>query len=112
MAAAQVAREMHLPDEWLNNAVQRFLGRRDRNPIPALDLPGLRVMVASPRYLLAMKILADRHQRDRDDIRFLIRHLGFRKAEEIVESFADVYPYEPIPADTMLRIEEILAELV
>lgn len=109
-AAAQVAREQRLPDEWLNNAVTRYIGRPDRRRRPILDLPGLRVMAGSPRYLLAMKILADRHDRDRDDLRFLIRPLGLKSMAAVVLAFKQVYPADSIAPDTRKRIAEILAE--
>ncbi len=109
-AAAQVARELSLPDGWLNNDVKKFFGRPDRRASQVLDLPGLRVLVAAPEYLLAMKILADRHDRDRDDVRFLIRRLNLATLEEVERIFAEVYPYDPIPEATRQHIEDILAE--
>ena len=63
-AAAQVAREQDLPDAWLNDGAKKFLGEPDRRPLPILDLPGVRLMAGSPEYLLAMKVLADRSDRD------------------------------------------------
>ena len=110
-AAAQVSREQGLPDGWLNDSAARFLGRPDRRSAPALDLPGLRVMAASPEYLLAMKILADRHDRDRDDIRLLVRRLGISTLAQVEAIYAEVYPFEGIAPDTRLRLEEILAEI-
>jgi hypothetical protein len=111
MAAAHVARELRLPDHWLNDSVKRFIGRPDRRPAPILDLPGLRVMTASPEYLLAMKILADRHERDREDIRFLVERLGLTSLEEVEKAFAEVYPYEPLDPATRLRLEDIVKDL-
>lgn len=107
-AAAQVARELVLPDEWLNDSVKRFIGRPDRHPVPSLDLPGLRVMLGSERYLLAMKILADRHERDRNDIQFLIRRLGINTMAELDRVFAEVYPYDTMSPETRLHLEELL----
>lgn len=109
-AAAQVAREQKLPDEWLNNAVTRYIGRPDQRPTPILDLPGVRVMAGSPRYLLAMKILADRHDRDRDDLRFLIRLVGLKTMPAVERAFRQVYPGDAIAPDTRKRLAEILAE--
>jgi hypothetical protein len=109
-AAAQVAREQGLPDEWLNDAVKKFLGRPDRHPQPILDLPGLRLMVGSPEYLLAMKILADRHDRDRQDLRFLIRLLELRSVKEAERAFYDVYPDDKMAGDTRARLAEIISQ--
>jgi hypothetical protein len=109
-AAAQVAREQGLPDEWLNDGSKRFIGRPDRRPLPILELPGLRLMAGSPRYLLAMKILADRHDRDRQDLRFLIRILKLRSAEEAERAFYEVYPAGKMAEDTRARLAEIFAQ--
>ncbi len=109
-AAAQVGREQGLPDEWLNDASKRFIGRPDRRPLPILDLPGLRLMAGSPEYLLAMKILADRHDRDRQDLRFLIRKLNLKSVKQAERAFSEVYPDDEISEDTRARLAEIIAD--
>jgi len=109
-AAAQVAREQTLPDEWLNDSARKFLGRPDRRPRPILDLPGVRIMAGSPQYLLAMKVLADRHDRDRADLRFLIRLLGLKTIKQAERLFSDVYPDEKIPEDTRARLVELISQ--
>jgi hypothetical protein len=109
-AAAQVARELNLPDEWLNSAVKKYIGRPDHKPLPILDLPGLRLMAGSAEYLLAMKILADRHDRDREDLRFLIGMLNLKSVKQAERAFHDVYPSHEIRPDTRARLAEIIAE--
>ncbi|MFN4033239.1 MAG: DUF6036 family nucleotidyltransferase [Fimbriimonadales bacterium] len=47
-AAQSIAEMLHLPDNWLNDAVKLYLRGEDPEPRPVLDLPGLRVQVASP----------------------------------------------------------------
>lgn len=107
-AAAQVAREQGLPDEWLSDAAKKFMGRPDRRPLPILDLPGVRLMAGSPEYLLAMKVLADRNDRDRNDLRFLIRRLGIKSVKEAVRIFHEVYPDDEIPDDTRARLADLI----
>jgi hypothetical protein len=109
-AAAQVAREQTLPDGWLSDAAKKFLGRPDRRPRPILDLPGVRIMAGSPEYLLAMKVLADRHDRDRGDLRFLIRMLGLKSVKQAERLFTEVYPDNEIPEDTRARLAELIAQ--
>ena len=109
-AAAQVAREQGLPDGWLNDASKKFLGRPDRRPLPILDLPGLRLMAGSPEYLLAMKVLADRHDRDRQDLRFLIRLLKLKSLKEAERTFYEVYPDDQIAEDTRTRLADLIAQ--
>jgi hypothetical protein len=83
-AAASVAEERGLPSGWLNDAVKGFLAGDDPAATPVLDLPGLRCMVASPRTLLALKVLAHRVGEDEDDLRLLAAELGLRRADEIL----------------------------
>lgn len=56
-AAATVAERRGLPPGWLNDAVEGFLQGEDPDAAPVLDLPGLRCPAASPRVLLALKVL-------------------------------------------------------
>ena len=58
-AARSVAAASGLPDEWLNDAVKGYLSHKE-DFSRYLDLPNLRVLTASPEYLLAMKCLAMR----------------------------------------------------
>jgi hypothetical protein len=51
---------------------------------PALDLPGLRCLAASPETLLALKVLAHRVGEDEDDLRLLATELGLEKADEVL----------------------------
>ena len=109
-AAAQVAREQDLPDAWLNDGAKKFLGEPDRRPLPILDLPGVRLMAGSPEHLLAMKVLADRSARDRNDLRFLIRLLGVKSMKEVERLFTEVYPSDEIAEDTRKRLADLLAQ--
>lgn len=92
-AAAAVAAERGLPAGWLNDAVKGFLAGDDPDAAPVLDLPGLRCLAASPRTLLALKVLAHRVGEDEDDVRLLAGHLGLAQAEQVLavaeETFGD-----------------------
>lgn len=89
--AAAVAEQRGLPPGWLNDAVKGFLERDDPDAAPILDLPGLRCFAASPRMLLALKVLAHRIGEDEDDLRLLARTLDLRSAEEVLAVAEDVY---------------------
>ena len=109
-AAARVAARTGLPPDWLNDAVKGFLS--DRGEFRAwLELSHLRVMVAQPEYLLAMKCLALRigaEFHDEDDIRYLLRFLNvatFEQAREIITRF---YPLERFPQKTFYALGELL----
>lgn len=92
-AAATVGEKRGLPDGWLNDAVKGFLTGDDPEATPVLDLPGLRCLSASPRILLALKVLAHRIGEDEGDVRLLAGALGLDRAEQILtvaeETFGD-----------------------
>ena len=72
-AAARIGARHGLDDGWLSDAVKGFLPGPDPNATVFFDRPGLVVRIASARYLLGMKLLASRVERDEDDIRVLLR---------------------------------------
>jgi hypothetical protein len=92
-AAAVVAEQRGLPGGWLNDAVKGFLAGDDPAATPVFDLPGLRCVAASPRTLLALKVLAHRVGEDEEDLRLLAAELGLERADEILavaeETFGD-----------------------
>ena len=109
-AAVRVAARAGMPPDWLNDSVKGYLS--DRGDYRAwLELSHLRVMVAQPEYLLAMKCLAFRigaEFHDEDDIRYLLRHLGvagFNRAKEIITRY---YPLERFPQKTLYALDELL----
>lgn len=83
-AARRVGARHGLPDSWLNDAVKGLLPGSDPDAREVLSLPGLRVSVPSPRYLLALKVYAARADRDEDDIRFLARQCDAHTAEQVL----------------------------
>ncbi|MCY4496289.1 MAG: hypothetical protein OXC14_03305, partial [Rhodospirillaceae bacterium] len=109
-AARAVGVASGLPDDWLNDAVNGYLSDRE-DFHRYIDLPNLRVLTASPEYLLAMKCLAMRLGEgfhDEDDVRLLLRYLkltDYRKALEIVTRY---YPRERLPQKTLYAMEEML----
>jgi len=107
-AAAVVAAERNLPAGWLNDAVKGFLAGEDPDAAPVLDLPGLRCLAASPRILLALKVLAHRVGEDEEDVRLLAAVLGLQSAEQVLtvaeETFGD-----RLDAAARFFVEEIFA---
>lgn len=113
LAAAEVAAACGAEADWLNDAVKGFLS--DRNEITLLlDLPGLKVFVASPEYLLAMKCMSMRlgkEETDLDDVKFLLNRLELRKAEDVLGLVSRYYPEERIQPKTRFAIEELCQKL-
>jgi hypothetical protein len=109
-AAARVAAKAHLPEDWLNDGVKGYLST-EGDFAPFLELDYLRVMVAQPQYLLAMKCLAMRigaEFHDEEDIRYLLRLLEVRSYDQALEIIGKYYPLERFPQKTLYALEELL----
>lgn len=79
-----------LPRGWLNNAAVGFLPHEEISEKVAIERKGVRVEVAAPGALLAMKLRACRPQKDFSDIAWLLRHCDVRSVEE-AEAWLDRY---------------------
>jgi hypothetical protein len=109
-AAARVAVQAGIPPDWLNDGVKGFLSERGEFS-PFLELGHLRVMVAQPGYLLAMKCLSLRigaEFHDEDDLRYLLRHLNVGSYEQAVALITRFYPLERFPQKTLYALGELL----
>lgn len=107
-AAERVADRLELPADWLNDGVKGFLPGADRDAMPLPEVDGIEVTTASPRYLLAMKLLAMRFGEDDEDIRILLRLTGIRTADEALALLARMYPHREPALKTRLFLGEIL----
>lgn len=107
-AAAAVAGREGLADDWLNDAVKGFLPGPDPDAQRFYATDSLIVDVASPRYLLAMKLFAARAEIDADDITLLYRQLGFSTVDEGLDLVEQAYPGRPIPAKVRFLLTEIV----
>lgn len=94
-AVTQGAQEIALgrgwPGSWLNEAVTMYVGPEPDTQFyrtfPEAGAPGLRVFVARPEYLLAMKLAALRTTgRDMQDVKLLCRATGVRSVEQMLRA--------------------------
>jgi hypothetical protein len=104
-AAAVVAAHHDLPADWLNDGVKGFLPGDDPQARQVYESGSLRVDVASPEYLLAMKLLAAREQ-DVDDIVMLYGLCGFTSAAQGLDLVESVYPGRAIAPKVQFLLEE------
>ncbi len=117
VAAANVAEELGLPVDWLNDAAKGFLSPDgDFVAIPSIDLPHLRVLAPTPEYMLAMKVLAARtgigdERGDARDIEFLIRMLGLNDGDAVMDIVRRYYDPSKILPRSIYLVDEILGEL-
>ena len=112
-AAYEVAAEAGIEMDWINDAVKGFLSEKN-DILPLRDYPGLKVFVAAPEYLLAMKCLSMRLGRDDTDladVRFLMDRLGLRDAVQVLDLVSRYYPEDRIQPKTRFAIEEICQHL-
>lgn len=111
-AAARVAVQAGIDDDWLNDGVKGFMSTQG-DFAPFLEMDHLSVMVAQPAYLLAMKCLAMRigaEFHDEDDIRYLLRHLDVRTYDAAISHICKYYPLERFPPKTLYALAELLPQ--
>lgn len=111
-AAARVAAAASISDRWLNDAVKGFLGTRGAFN-DYLEMSHLRVFVAQPTYLLAMKCAAMRigeEYHDVDDVRYLLRYLNISTVAEAMRVVTTYFDESQLQPKTRLALEELLAK--
>jgi hypothetical protein len=109
-AAARVGAAAGLDASWLNDAVKGYLSPHGDFE-SFLDLPHLKVFIAHPRYLLAMKCAALRlgeEFHDLDDVRYLLRYLNVSRVEEALAIVTQYYDASQLLPKTRLILEELL----
>jgi len=119
-AAQIVSEEFGWPETWINDSVKGFLSKRDTDPeakslfrsYPGETGPGVRVFLATPAYLFAMKCLAMRtagaeNATDIDDIRQLGAVLRIGNAADALKIVMRYYPEGRLSPKTRFGIDEI-----
>jgi hypothetical protein len=99
--ALQVAKELGLPEDWLNDHVKQFLAEKEakRRLAESAFGEGIRISVPTAAYLLAMKLRACRpplpgYAGDYADIRFLIRKIGIASVEAAEAIHDKFFPHD------------------
>jgi hypothetical protein len=109
-AAARVAVRAGLSADWLNDGVKGYLSAQG-DFARFLELDHLKIMMAQPEYLLAMKALAMRigaEFHDEEDVRYLLRHLDIRSYERALAVITKYFPLERFPQKTLYALAELL----
>lgn len=92
-AAAVIAQRRGYPTDWLNDNAKQFSAvGGDVAPRTILERGGVRISVAGPRYMLAMKLRAARGRRDIEDIEALLDACEIKSVEGAEELLEEFYP--------------------
>lgn len=85
-----------VPRSWLNNQASVYFSPHASPGATIFERPFLSVMVTPPEHLAAMKLLAARPTRDRDDLLLLVAHLGWTRKIEILDALRRYFPHEAL----------------
>jgi hypothetical protein len=107
-AAAKVAEDLDLPGDWLNDAARAYMPGEDRDARPLPDVEGIEITTASPRYLLAMKLMAMRMGEDDGDVEMLLRECEIASVDDALQLLRRMYPTREAPPKTRFFLEQHL----
>jgi hypothetical protein len=121
-AAAFAALRLGLPDDWLNTYVGAFTAETESESFfsafgayPQGETPGLRVFLAKPEYICAMKLKALRREaigdKDFNDAVRLAAELGIDSTDELLDLFASYFPGESLDRTAAARLPEITEKI-
>lgn len=107
-AAEEIAEERDIDQNWLNDGVKGFLSAQKPQEISVLNLSNLKVWTPEPEYMLAMKAMAARlDTNDGEDLKFLIKLLGYKTPLEVFKTVAKYYPKGKFLVKTQYFVEEL-----
>lgn len=89
--SAKMAAELGLRSDWLNTRAFSFMSvPSEDTDAKEIKFSGMTVRLASPKFLLAMKMAAGR-LKDHGDVAILIRHLELTNPEQIVNITFEIF---------------------
>jgi hypothetical protein len=114
--AKQVAEELDLPADWINDDVKCYVAPHEGTRTLPWEVPGISITAPTASYLLAMKALACRrplpgYDGDIADLRFLIGKLQIATVDEIQEHIDRYYPDDVIALDDTQLLEKLIDEV-
>lgn len=113
-AQEEVGAELGLPPNWLNEQGTSYLSRHKDfemfKTYPSEGQFGLRVLTATPEYLLAMRLLAFRTD-DMPDIVQLGQRLGITTTEGFLQLIKHYYPEEQVTPEKVVQIQSIARQI-
>jgi hypothetical protein len=108
---ADLAVSKNLPNGWLNQEFTKFSPPvHNGDWLPLIDVDGVVIEIATPEFLLAMKLFADRGFRDRQDIVALLAQLGIPNPDAAEAVFERYWPGEGLRPPTRAFLEAHFAQ--
>ena len=113
-AAAVVADAEGIPSSWLNTDAAWWIPSATTTAAEPAPIKGLRIEIASPQVLLAMKLVASRN-RDLPDIKLLAESISVTTAREMADLVQEQYGEDQLQAvhggyeDMLLWCEQLVA---
>lgn len=95
-AVHAVAAKRGLARSWLNNQASVYFSALAKPGKTVFAHPNLVVMVTPADHLAAMKLLASRATRDRDDLLLLVDYLGWTRRDDLIAAVRDYFPHEEL----------------
>jgi len=109
--AAALAAEKGLRPDWLNEAATGFFPHEEIKSHIVIEKGTVRVEVAEPEVLLAMKLRACRPQKDLADLAFLLRRCDVRSVAEAAEWLEHYYAEEELSERDKAIVAVALGEI-
>jgi len=105
-AIAAFTTNKNLPSGWLNQEFTKFSPPVHTGDwLPFFAIEGVAIEVATPEFLLAMKLFADRGFRDRQDTVALLNYLHITSVEVAEEILERYWPGEGLKARTQTFLQ-------
>lgn len=95
-AVHAVAAKRGLARSWLNNQASVYFSALAKPGMMVFAHPHLVVMVTPVDHLAAMKLLASRATRDRDDLLLLVDYLGWTRRDDRIAAIRDYFRHEEL----------------
>ena len=115
---AQVAKDLDLHGQWMNNDVKMFVADREiKRKLPQFNTwSNLKISVPVSAYLLAMKAIACRDALpgfagDQEDLRFLIKKMNIRSVAQIQEVVDKYFEDEVLEVNNIRVLTKLIQEI-
>lgn len=107
----EVAEKMGFDIDWMNRAVEAFVSKNEEYSYSeSFANNALTVLIPSLECILAMKCVAMRDYKDVDDIKNIVKKIGLKSVDQIIEIVNMFYPRQQVALDIIIKLEDICGE--